>query len=92
VGAGGLGDSLLELRKQRLVPRNDWIRAVYEETSGYIHFSNRPIKAARRVIDEARSSEASSRGRATWEDPSAITADYCGLSDGGAACGNRSIK
>jgi hypothetical protein len=39
--------------KDRLVPRNDWIPSVYEETSGYIHFSNRHMKAALRVIDKA---------------------------------------
>ncbi|QOZ44771.1 hypothetical protein XH89_15775 [Bradyrhizobium sp. CCBAU 53340] len=32
--------------KKRLGAKNDWIRPVYSETSGYIHFSNRHIKAA----------------------------------------------
>lgn len=32
--------------KKRLAAKNDWIRPVYSETSGYIHFSNRHIKAA----------------------------------------------
>ena len=39
--------------KDRLVPRNDWMPAVYAETSGYIHFSNRHIKAALRLVDKA---------------------------------------
>jgi hypothetical protein len=39
--------------KDRLVPRNGWIPSVYEETSGYIHFSNRHMKAALRVVDRA---------------------------------------
>jgi hypothetical protein len=39
--------------RDRLVSRNNWIPAVYEETSGYIHFSNRHMKAALRVIDES---------------------------------------
>jgi hypothetical protein len=37
--------------RDRLVPRYTWISDVYEETSGYIHFSNRHMKAALRGID-----------------------------------------
>jgi hypothetical protein len=37
--------------KERLAPKNDWIPAVYKETSGYIHFSNRHMKAALELID-----------------------------------------
>ena len=37
--------------KQRVTKTNEWIPSVYEETSGYIHFSHRHIKAALEVID-----------------------------------------
>ena len=37
--------------RDRLAARNDWMSAVYAETSGYIHFSNRHIQAALKLID-----------------------------------------
>lgn len=39
--------------RSRLTARNEWMPAVYKETSGYIHFSNRHMKAALRLVDEA---------------------------------------
>jgi hypothetical protein len=38
--------------RNRVAKTNDWIPAVYRETSGYIHFSNRHMKAALRSTDE----------------------------------------
>jgi hypothetical protein len=38
--------------RNRVAKTNDWIPAVYKETSGYIHFSNRHMKAAIRSTDE----------------------------------------
>lgn len=35
--------------KERVAVKNEWIPAVYAETSGYIHFSHRHIKAALRM-------------------------------------------
>lgn len=37
--------------RERLIPKNPWISSVYEETSGYIHFSDRHIKAAIELLD-----------------------------------------
>jgi hypothetical protein len=37
--------------KDRIAQRNDWIPAVYEETSGYIHFSRRHMQAALELVD-----------------------------------------
>jgi hypothetical protein len=37
--------------KQRVTKTNEWVPSVYKETSGYIHFSHRHIKAALEVID-----------------------------------------
>lgn len=37
--------------KDRLVARNEWMPAVYAETSGYIHFSYRHMKAAVKMVD-----------------------------------------
>jgi hypothetical protein len=39
--------------KGRVAAKNDWIPAVYGETSGYIHFSHRHIKAALHMKDPA---------------------------------------
>ena len=36
---------------ERLAERNEWIPSVYKETSGYIHFSNRHMQAALKLID-----------------------------------------
>lgn len=39
--------------KDRIAVRNEWVPSVYAETSGYIHFSHRHIKAALRMKDSA---------------------------------------
>jgi hypothetical protein len=39
--------------RDKLAARNDWMSPVYAETSGYIHFSHRHIKAALAVKDSA---------------------------------------
>jgi hypothetical protein len=45
-----LNDSYL---KKKVAERFDWMPSVYRETSGYIHFSNRHMKAAVRMVDQA---------------------------------------
>jgi hypothetical protein len=40
--------------RDKLSARNDWMSSVYTETSGYIHFSHRHIKAAFATQDSAR--------------------------------------
>jgi hypothetical protein len=37
--------------KDRLTAKNEWMPAVYAETSGYIHFSHRHMKAALKMLD-----------------------------------------
>ena len=39
--------------KDRIAVKNEWVPSVYNETSGYIHFSHRHIKAALRMKDSA---------------------------------------
>jgi len=39
--------------RRRVAAKNDWIPPVYAETSGYIHFSHRHIKAALHMKDSA---------------------------------------
>lgn len=39
--------------KARVAEKNDWVPPVYAETSGYIHFSHRHIKAALQMKDSA---------------------------------------
>jgi hypothetical protein len=37
--------------RDRVAKQNDWVRTVYAETSGYIHFSHRHIMAAVEILD-----------------------------------------